>query len=126
MSKILVSPIADFPGTITLPDRLTLHQVSAWERVVSLSQRMPPGDAQRWEVTLPALAEIVVDWDIDGVSKDPTPENFNYYPYAEACLFTRWVREEVSKLNMREKIVPKAQKPLSDDGSTTTAEPPQN
>jgi len=125
MSKILVSPVEAFPGTITLPDRLTLHQVAVWEKSVSLARRLPPGDAQVWEVALPALAEIVIDWSVEGVDKSPTADNFPYFPYAEACLFTRWVREEVSKLNMRETVIPKVSNPPLVDGSTVE-QPPTN
>lgn len=108
MSKIITSPIESFPGTITFPDRLNLHQVAVWERVIVASQRMPPGDAQRWEIVLPALEEIVIDWNIEGVDKHPTAENFDFFPYDEASLFTRWVREQVSLLNLRERVIPKA------------------
>lgn len=106
MSQTIQSPFTDYPGSITLPDGLTLPQMAAWELVMEVT-RGRYDKAQSWLVALPSLANIVEAWSIEGIPEKPTIENCEFSPYRRYKRFAGWVFSEVCKIYLGEEEYPK-------------------
>jgi len=104
MSKTIKSPVDEFPGKITLPDFLTMPQVLLYERGISESLVLIEQEANPSEidsVILPAICEIVEEWDIGGdywPDEAIGPGNFPGSPRIPSSNFLGWVMQEVREI----------------------------
>jgi len=115
MSQIITSPLSEYPGSITLPDGLTLYQMAEWEKVLD-QLKYRAGErgikavvetADTWLMALPTIITIVEKWEITGIPEHPTVENTKFTPYREYRKFSKWVFNLISALFLGEKDIPK-------------------
>ena len=103
MSKIIKSTNEVFTGTVTIPDRLTMPQVLAWERAIMDGQLLGSEEATPAEVdavVMPVMCEIVEEWNLyDVINKealgDLTAETFPGSPRIESAKLIGWIVEEI-------------------------------
>jgi hypothetical protein len=76
MPKIITSTIKRFPGSVTLPDYLTISQARAWEACIDAAQALRAQNISKssveyiavWE---PGINAVVQEWSLTGFSHDP-------------------------------------------------------
>lgn len=76
MTRVISSPTKRFPGTITLPDFLTIPQARAWEECLDGARALRDRGISYTSVEYiavwePGLREVVQAWDVEGFSHDP-------------------------------------------------------
>ena len=99
MSKVVLSPIKEFPGQVVLFDPLNMHQVLAWEHGIK-DAKLTEG-ATLSEVNaayLPGIIACVQKWELSGVPNDPTPDNFPMSPRISTAKLIDWLIGEISKV----------------------------
>lgn len=122
MSRIVQSPFPEWPGSITLPDGLTMIQTAQWEAVAEIS-RLRVEKAQTWVMALPVVAGIIESWNIEGIPEHPTINNHRFAPYKTYRKFSAWVIGLISELYLGETEYPKVSEPQLGDGSTAANVP---
>lgn len=125
MSKVLTSPVKRWPGTITIPDFLTIDQAIKWEEAVKRADSILPEcepfkkgekltDKQvdnisaktsaKWVgMILPGILACVESWNI-GID----PNNFPATPPISRIKLISWIMSEISKLYEEENEIPNA------------------
>ena len=112
------SPVSRWPGTVALPDYLTLPQIIEWneaiERAGTYTQETEDGkrvvitDAPRYYITmLKPVCSIVLDWQLRGLGA-LTPETFPGTPVRSAQKLMRWLVDSVAELMAEEAESPPA------------------
>lgn len=104
--KIITSPVAAFPGTITLIDRPTLHVVGLWTNAKLVASSEPSEMASRAQ-KLGAALLFTESWQIKGQPEAPTPETFNCIPYQDAFDLLGWLYGEIKHFLDGELDIPK-------------------
>ena len=107
----LQSPVKHFPGTIILPDFLTLKQVFDFERASDDVAALKNGAIRRSnidEIYLPFIFGVVVAWNIEGEPKEPTLETWRATPRKSSADLTAWIIGEITKLYLGEIEIPNA------------------
>jgi len=121
MSKTLTSPVKRWPGTVTLPDYLTIPQAMAWEEafnnskdllpeitpvIIGLDNKIPELTKEQkdyvdkkfssaWaNAILPGIMACVTEWNLEGLDKD----NFPATPKQSRIELISWLITEISKL----------------------------
>jgi hypothetical protein len=126
MSKIIVSPVEHWPGSVTLADPLTFPQYMAWRRAVlaagEAKAKLPPVEGQEAGVfsvaeaalqdeisleMLPGICACVEKWDLAGLGQ-LTPETFPASPRLAAGSLIAWLAGQISMLIAGEEAIPKA------------------
>lgn len=126
MSTVLTSPVPEFPGTITLPDKLPIHKVAAWNTALKETYKYTETIDKANNVMLPALLPCIEAWAIVGQTSSPTPETFNYTPWREAEKFYVWVFGSVFDLIMGAESIPNVLPPVPTDTPLALAESQTN
>lgn len=111
MSKIITSPVLEFPGTITLSDKPGLPMVELF-----LEARFMPRDTlahrqERNDALFATVTRFVEKWDIKGQPETVTRENIVATPFLATQELISWLVEEVYNLCIGERIVPKVSEP---------------
>ena len=110
MSKILTSPVAKFPGTITIPDYLTYPQAIAYWKG-NEAARAIPDTGSMVEVNyalLPGLFLCVEKWDIQGLPEPLTVDNFPATPPRACRQLIQWVHKSITELIKDVEEIPNA------------------
>ncbi len=100
MSKILTSPVEEYAGTVTIPDRLTAPQYMEYKKT---SKEI--GESNREELdelamaALPGILALVETWNITGIEK-PSLETFPMTPIVPCIRFLLFVWGEINALVM--------------------------
>ena len=108
MSKIIKSsiksPVAEFPGKVTLHEFLTMPQVLLYERAIGEVRVLLKAKASQTEidaVVLATICSVVLAWEIVGdfwpegvISLDTFPGS----PRVPSGLFIAWLIEEIGKI----------------------------
>ena len=93
----LTSPVKRFPGTVELPDFLTLPQALAWEQARADADTLRADgktDAELLNAWLVGIKGVVCDWHIDGYSIEP----IQLSPRSPVIQLTAWLLEEITRL----------------------------
>ena len=100
MSKTITSPVKEFPGTIKLPNHLTMPQVLAYEQAIRDGSVLIEEEASQSEfdaAILPGICECVEEWALDDFGQ-LTPDTFPFTPREASNKLITWLVEEISKL----------------------------
>lgn len=106
MSIIITSPIAEFPGTITLVERPTLEMVANFRE----SQFIGNQRTSRTGQVVASFVEIMAfteRWDIKGQPEIPTPITFYPIPAIPARDLLLWLMDTIEKFIAGDEIAPK-------------------
>ena len=106
MSKILESPVKEFPGTIEFPDYLTLPQMSEYSDMQIYVKGK--SDFTHALVMLPLQRKITKEWNITGLPKDRDFTVEQFKPVLPLLSLIEWIHKEILKLIMDEKEIPNA------------------
>ena len=107
MSKVITSPVARFPGTVTLADPLTLPLFAAWEDCLLAARKDAGGITSHHIVFLPGIFKIVEKWDIGGGFPEyPTIDTIPPKPYVARTELLAWLINEISAIWNEEETVP--------------------
>lgn len=132
MSKVVISPVKRFPGTVTLPSFLTFPQAIAWEKAGKLNDTMydteegaPDAEgnptytrtrkaeytgAEAAQSLIPGILACVeawnIDWRLENVPATPTLETFPTTPRLSALNLVYWLASEINALYKEEDEIP--------------------
>ena len=104
MSKIIKSPVVEFPGNVTLPNFLTMPQVLLYERSigeVGVLLKNKESQAEIDAIVMTTICSVVEAWEIVGdfwPEGAITPDNFPGSPRLPSGLFIAWLYEEIGEL----------------------------
>ena len=108
---VIASPIARFPGEITLPAALTFPQFAAWrDSVMAAQERLEksPGDFGASDAALlPGILAVVAEWRIDKLPQPLTADNFPATPRRASNALVAWLVRCISALVNEEEETPK-------------------
>jgi len=124
MSKVLTSPVKKWPGTITIPDYLTIPQAMAWEEAFDNARSLLPecepfktGEkltvkqietindqtSSKWaNAILPGILACVESWNLEGFD----PNKFPATPKTSRVILITWILGEITKLYNEAEEVP--------------------
>ncbi len=98
MSKTIVSPVKEFPGTVKLPDRLTMPQALAFEQSISDAQALENGTQTEYDaIFLKAIFACVESVELDGY-EDISPDTFPATPRDKSAELIAWMFEALTHL----------------------------
>lgn len=98
MSKTIVSPVKEFPGTVKLPDRLTMPQALMFEQSIKDGQALENGTQTEFDaIMLKAIFACVESWELDEI-KDISEDTFPATPREESAELVAWLYSEILKL----------------------------
>ena len=122
MSRVITSPSKRYPGTITLAYPLTFPQYAAWRRALESLPDAPmpteederPGwriydlaaDPEKSILMLPAIFELVEEWNLENVPQPPTPDNFPSTPPASVYKLLLSILVEINEIISEDDDVP--------------------
>lgn len=100
MPKTITSPVKEFPGTVILPDYLTMPQALAYERAIRdgsalMEQNATPAEYDA--LTVEAICECVQEWNLDGFEQ-LAPDTFPFTPRLASTELINWLFSEIIKL----------------------------
>lgn len=101
------SPVSEFPGTIELPEYLTLPQVIEYDQAARDSKDITDA-MQKNLVLLPMIFKITGTWNIKGIDPKPTMDTFPYTPIIPATMLVSWLHRNIIKIIVGEKTIPNA------------------
>lgn len=106
MSKLIVSPVKKWPGTVTLSDPLTLPQ--SWGFADAITAARELGEAAQLSrynfALLTGVCGCVEKWELQGLPAAITPDNFPATPRNAAAQLCAWLVGEVVQLYQDEDI----------------------
>jgi hypothetical protein len=106
MSKTITSPVKRFPGTITIPDFLTVPQARAWEKSLkeadALRETIEVSDVAYIEAWIPGISAVVSEWNLENFSIDP----FQTTPRVAVLNLFTLIIGEVNKLYWDDSEIP--------------------
>jgi len=116
MTKTIISPVEQFPGSVVLPDFLTLLQVIAFEeaneKITELRESVPEGGSVKRsrldQINLPVILAIVEEWRIVGIDEKPTIERMPLTPRLASAKLISWLVGEITRLYIGENEIPNA------------------
>ena len=99
MSKTITSPVEEFTGAITLPDRLTMPQALAFEQSIRSGQSLEEDSTQTEfdAIMLEAIFACVESMNLDGF-EDLSPDTFPATPRTASAELIAWMYGEILKL----------------------------
>ena len=116
MTKTITSPVDKFPGTVVMPEYLTLPQVLAFEAASDNIGELRKAATEKGDdgisrtkidqQYLPVILSIVTEWRIDGVPNIPSLENFPLTPRRATAELIAWLIGEITRLWVGEIEIP--------------------
>ena len=98
MSKTIVSPVDEFPGTVKLPDRLTMPQALAFERSIAEAQSLDTTSQTEYDaIMLDVICLIVEEWGLDGFEQ-LAPDTFPATPRKASAELISFIYGEIAGL----------------------------
>ena len=116
MGKQITSPVAAFPGSITLHDPLPWPVYRAWTAAVAEAERVKPEGADinnatvatsddLTEAMLPGICACVEKWELNGGGQY-TPETFPASPRVAVAQLVFWLTGQINRVVTGETEVP--------------------
>ena len=110
MSKVLTSPVEEYAGTVTIPDRLTAPQYMIYKKT-SREVQAAGDDYDELAITaLPGVLALVEEWNISGL-ESPAFETFPMTPIVPAVRFLLFIWGEINHLVVPVTEAPNEQSP---------------
>lgn len=106
MPKTITSPVARWPGSVTLQDPLLFPAYMKFRQCLEEADATEDGEAKR-SMMLPGLCACVEKWDIAGLGQ-VTAGTFPASPISASAQLFAWIMDEVLSLLMEAEEVPKA------------------
>ena len=100
MSKTITSPVDEFPGTVKLPNHLTMPQALAYEKAVRDGSALIEDGASQSEfdaVMVQAICACVEEWHLDNFDQ-LAPDTFPFTPRQASNELVAWLFGEIVKL----------------------------
>ena len=101
MSKTITSPVEEFPGTVKLPNRLTMPQALAFEQSISegsaLRDLEEVTQTQYDKIMVDVICEIIEEWNLDDLEQ-LTPDIFPATPRVASAELVAWIYSEILQL----------------------------
>ena len=100
MSKTIESPVKEFPGSITLPNHLTMPQALAYEKAVRDGSALIEEEASQTSfdaVMVTAICECVEEWNLDDFGQ-LSLETFPSTPRGASSELVNWIFGELAKM----------------------------
>jgi hypothetical protein len=119
MSRIVISPLTRWAGSVTLADPLNMAQGELIEAGMVRAEPDKDGTV-RYTVMdkpqIPAIIACVEKWELKdfpepGKSEKPTPENFPWSPRKDSHELIEWLYSEIRKIYLGELEVPNELEP---------------
>jgi len=113
MSKVINSPVDNWPGSVTIADPMTIPQAIAFEDALEITNEMIAG--KKVKVGNPkynlellrGLCPSVEKWELQGLA-DVTPETFPASPKNKSIELLSWLVEEIGSVYSGATQVPNA------------------
>ena len=107
----ITSPVKRFPGTVVMPDFLTLPQVLDFEETEHQIHELRESDGSVSftkinAIQLPFILGTVLEWRIEGIPAHPTIETFPMSPRVPTAQLLTWIIREVTSLYIGEVEIP--------------------
>ena len=100
MSKTIESPVKEFPGTVILPDYLTMPQALLYEKAVRDGSALIEESASQTAydaVMVDAICGCVEEWNLEGLGQ-LSFDTFPSTPRAASAELVAWLFGEIVKL----------------------------
>ena len=117
MPKVITSPVALFPGTVTLYEPLPWPVMMAWSRAVQAAPKYEDDRDEYLNHMLPGVIACVQSWNLRPASLNGvepthyTAETFPGSPKLEAMLLLAWLLGEAAQIALGEQFFPNASRP---------------
>lgn len=105
----LTSPVEEFPGTVEMPERLTLPQALAYERAIKLAQATEDPTQTEYDVlAVEVVCECVEEWNLEGFGQ-LSPDTFPATPRAASANLIGWLFNSITEIYIGKEVgeVPK-------------------
>ena len=110
MSKVIISPVKKWPGTVTISDPLDIPQYLEVEKMIR--ERRGLDDGATWgqvqSISAPAVFACVEKWDLSGFPDMFSPEKFPMTPRAASIGLMTWLITEITALFTEAEEAPNA------------------
>ena len=93
MSQIKHSPVARFPGHVTIPDYLNFPQLKAFRDAMTAAKELGK-DASLIEyhhACLPGVLPIIEQWNMDTLAQPVTADTFPVTPFKASQQLASWL-----------------------------------
>jgi hypothetical protein len=109
MGKTIASPVARWPGSVTLADPMTFPQFQAWAEATRAAQAVAAASGAQSDydrALLPGVCACVETWNLAGLPA-LTPESFPATPRAASTRLIGWLIGEITRLVVEDETGPK-------------------
>jgi hypothetical protein len=125
MSKVIISPIERYKGSVTIADPITIPQAQAVE--AGMTKPESGEDGRVWlsvidTMQLPAVIACVEKWELTNIPDNPTAENFPASPRKDSHKLVEWIFSEIQKVYFGELDIPFESSPTPSDMPQVTGE----
>lgn len=98
MSKTITSPVKEFPGSVELPDRLTMPQALAFEQSIRDGQALEEASQTQYDaVMVEAICACVEEWELEDFGQ-LAPDTFPATPRIASAELIAWLYGEIITL----------------------------
>ena len=118
MSKVIISPIERWNGSVTISDPLTMPQAQAIEGGLTMPQENTEGRVWLSVIDgnqLPAIIACVEKWELANLPENVTADNFPASPRVQSHKLIEWLFTELRRVYMGEVEIPNALSPTPSD-----------
>jgi len=115
MPRVITSPVAKWPGIVTLYEPLNFPQYLAWKQGLDRAAEAnghdllvaESGITENAVLILPGVCGCVQTWNLQGLPEIVTPETFPSTPVVASVQLVIWLVSEIRKIVMGEEELPK-------------------
>ena len=95
----ITSPVEEFPGTVEMPQRLTLPQALAYEHAIKESQKVGEDSTQTDydAIAVKAICECVDEWNLEGFGQ-LSPDTFPATPRSASAQLIGWLFNSITAI----------------------------
>lgn len=98
MGKLVVSPVARWPGAVVFADPLTWPQRIAWEDAIAAAQPHKGDDKRYFAALLPGLLACVDEWKLENFVQHVTADTFPASPRKDADQLVVWLVKNIKTI----------------------------
>ncbi len=114
MSKVIISPIERYKGSVTIADPLTIPQAQAVEAGMTKPEMDADGKVFLSVIDglqLPAIIACVEKWELENIPANISIDNFPASPRKDSHKLIDWIYSEIQKVYFGELEIPNESKP---------------